>query len=56
MKLKKNGKRHILNIEYNIDSDPREAIFNYIVKNNWTLLEMNPQVANLEDIFRKMTK
>ena len=47
---------HTLNIEYKMESDPRGAIFNYIVKNNWTLLEMNPQIANLEDIFRKLTK
>ena len=54
--IEKTGKMHVVNIEYNIESDPRGTIFNYIVKNKWTLLEMNPQIANLEDIFRKLTK
>tara|TARA_B100000029_G_C17591680_1_gene962705 strand:+ start:2378 stop:3304 length:927 start_codon:yes stop_codon:yes gene_type:complete len=54
--IEKTGKTYMVNIEYNIESDPRVEIFNYIVKNKWILLEMNPQIANLEDIFRKLTK
>ena len=54
--IEKAGKTYMVNIEYNIESDPRVEIFNYIVKNKWILLEMNPQIANLEDIFRKLTK
>ena len=36
--------------------DTISEIFNYAVKNKWTLIEMSPQSANLETIFRKLTK
>jgi len=47
---------NIVNIEYAQKNDPREKIFQFIVKSKWSLIEMNPQSDNLEDIFRKLTK
>ena len=42
--------------EYSGKSDPRRDIFNYAVKNNWTVLEMSETKQNLEDIFRNLTR
>ena len=50
----KNG--HFLNLEYKKKDDPRKDIFDFLVKNKLSLLEMSTQTANLEDIFRKLTK
>lgn len=55
VKIKKTKDSHKLTIEYKKKNDPRLDIFNFIVKNKLSLLEMNPQTANLEDIFRKLT-
>ncbi|MFH2055939.1 MAG: ATP-binding cassette domain-containing protein [bacterium] len=37
-------------------ADPREAIFNTAVANQWVLLEMKREVSSLEDVFRQLTK
>ena len=55
MNISKQKNTHVISLEYKKEIDLRESIFNYIVKNKWTLLEMNPKSANLEDIFRKLT-
>ena len=55
VKIKKTKDSHKVTIEYKKKNDPRLDIFNFIVKNKLSLLEMNPQTANLEDIFRKLT-
>ena len=47
---------HFLNLEYKKKDDPRKDIFDFVVKNKLSLLEMSTQTANLEDIFRKLTK
>ena len=54
-KIKKLKNVHRVIIEYKKKNDPRLNIFNFMVKNKLSLLEMNPQTANLEDIFRKLT-
>ena len=46
----------IITLEYPKASDPRPDIFNYAVKNNWTILEMVTSKQNLEEIFRNLTK
>ena len=46
---------HLLSLEYAKENDPREALFNYAVKSNWTVMEMSPHSANLEDLFRTLT-
>ena len=46
----------ILAQEYKKKDDPRKDIFDFVVKNKLSLLEMSTQTANLEDIFRKLTK
>jgi len=51
----KNGSQ-LLNLEYPKDQDPREAIFQYAVKSKWVITEMSPHSANLESIFRELTK
>jgi ABC-type multidrug transport system ATPase subunit len=47
--------RHILQIEYAQDVDPREDLFNYAVSSGWVILKMTPTTTDLEDIFRKLT-
>ena len=37
------------------DADPREAIFNAVVANQWVMLEMKREVSSLEDVFRQLT-
>ena len=51
VKIKKTKDSHKVTIEYKKKNDPRLDIFHFIVKNKLSLLEMNPQIANLEDIF-----
>ena len=55
VKIKKMKDSHKIIVEYKKKDDPRLDIFNFMVKNKLSLLEMNPQTANLEDIFRKLT-
>ena len=55
-KIKKSKEGHIVNLEYKKKDDPRKDIFDFIVKNKLSLLEMSTHTANLEDIFRKLTK
>ena len=55
-KIKKSKDGHFLNLEYKKNNDPRIEIFDFIVKNKLSLLEMSTHTANLEDIFRKLTK
>ena len=42
-------------LEHGNGSDPRKDIFDYAVKNGWTILEMSASKRNLEDIFRHLT-
>ena len=55
VKIKKMKDSHKIVIKYKKKDDPRLDVFNFMVKNKLSLLEMNPQTANLEDIFRKLT-
>ena len=43
-------------LEHSSNSDPRKDVFEYVVKNKWSLIQMNSSKRNLEDIFRKLTK
>ena len=47
--------RHIIQIEYAQEVDPREELFNYAVRSDWVILKMTPTTTGLEDIFRKLT-
>ena len=47
--------RHIIQIEYGQEVDPREDLFNYAVRSGWAILKMTPTTTDLEDIFRKLT-
>ena len=55
-KIKKLKDYHRVTMEYAKSKDPRLDIFNFVVKNKMSLMEMSTQTANLEDIFRKLTK
>ena len=46
---------HKIILEYKKKNDSRLDIFNFIVKNKLSLIEMSTKTANLEDIFRKLT-
>ena len=46
---------HKIQLEYEKNKDSREEIFNYAVKNKWSILKMTPKTTNLEDIFRNLT-
>ena len=46
---------HTIQLEYEKNKDSREEIFNYAVKNEWSILKMTPKTTNLEDIFRNLT-
>lgn len=46
---------HLVMMEYDKNSDPRESIFKFATAKGWILLEMSPHKAQLEDIFRKLT-
>ena len=54
-KITKLKNSHKINLNYKKKDDPREDLFNFIVQNKLSLLEMSPKTANLEDIFRKLT-
>ena len=51
----KNKSIDTVQLEYEKNKDPREDIFNYAVKNKWSILKMSPRTTNLEDIFRDLT-
>jgi ABC-2 type transport system ATP-binding protein len=42
-------------IEAEGDEDIRPSIFNFAVKNNLTVLSLNKQENNLEEVFRQLT-
>lgn len=42
-------------IEAESDEDIRPSLFNYAVKNNLTVLSLNKQESNLEEVFRHLT-
>jgi ABC-2 type transport system ATP-binding protein len=42
-------------VEHAADADPREALFQLAVDKGWTLLELAPQRATLEDVFVRLT-
>ena len=46
---------HIIQLEYDQEVDPREALFNYAVSSGWVILKMTPTTTDLEDVFRKLT-
>lgn len=46
---------HIVTLEYEKMEDPREGIFQHALAHKWTILEMSPQKAQLEDVFRNLT-
>ena len=46
---------HTIQLEYEKNKESREEIFNYAVKNKWSILKMTPKTTNLEDIFRNLT-
>jgi ABC-2 type transport system ATP-binding protein len=47
--------KNIWLIEAKGEDDIRPLIFNFAVKNNLTVLSLNKQVSNLEDVFRHLT-
>jgi ABC-2 type transport system ATP-binding protein len=42
-------------VEAQSDEDIRPSLFNFAVKNNLTVLSLNKQESNLEDVFRQLT-
>jgi ABC-2 type transport system ATP-binding protein len=44
-----------IQLEYEKNKDPREEIFNYAVKNKWSILKMDSKIPTLEDVFRSLT-
>jgi ABC-2 type transport system ATP-binding protein len=48
-------KNNLWLIETESDKDIRPEIFNYAVKNNLTVLSLNKQESNLEEVFRHLT-
>ena len=51
----KNIRKNIWLIEAEGDDDIRPDIFNFAVKNNLTVLSLNKQESNLEEVFRHLT-
>lgn len=49
------GNHISLMVEYGADRDLRSEIFNFIKKNDWTILEMHREKMSLEDLFRTLT-
>jgi ABC-2 type transport system ATP-binding protein len=43
-------------VEAESEEDIRPSLFNFAVKNNLTVLSLNKQENNLEDVFRQLTK
>jgi ABC-2 type transport system ATP-binding protein len=56
VKSVKTVRNNIWLIEAESDEDIRASIFNFAVKNNLTVLSLNKQESNLEDVFRQLTK
>ena len=42
-------------LEHELEADPRETVFTTAVERGWTLLEMTPDKASLEDVFVRLT-
>ena len=55
IKITKLRGNHKAALSYKKKNDPREKVFDFIVKNKLSLLQMSTKTANLEDIFRKLT-
>ena len=53
--INKQDSSSLVIIEYPNTSDPRGDIFDYAVKNGWTIIGMSTSKQNLEDIFRILT-
>jgi ABC-2 type transport system ATP-binding protein len=51
----KNVRKNLWLIEAEGDQDIRPNIFNFAVKNNLTVLSLNKQESNLEEVFRHLT-
>jgi ABC-2 type transport system ATP-binding protein len=51
----KNIRDNIWQIEAESDADIRPSIFNFAVKNNLTVLSLQKQESNLEEVFRHLT-
>lgn len=47
--------KYMIKMEYPVGKDPREDIFDYAMHSQWKILEMSPNKANLEDVFRNLT-
>jgi ABC-2 type transport system ATP-binding protein len=55
VKSVKNVRNNLWLIEAESEEDIRPALFNFAVKNNLTVLSLNKQENNLEDVFRQLT-
>jgi ABC-2 type transport system ATP-binding protein len=51
----KNVRNNLWLIEAEGEEDIRPSLFNFAVKNNLTVLSLNKQESNLEDVFRQLT-
>ena len=51
----KNIRNNLWLIEAESEEDIRPSLFNFAVKNNLTVLSLNKQESNLEDVFRQLT-
>jgi len=51
----KNVRNNLWLIEAESEEDIRPSLFNFAVKNNLTVLSLNKQENNLEDVFRQLT-
>jgi ABC-2 type transport system ATP-binding protein len=51
----KNERNNLWLIEAESEEDIRPSLFNFAVKNNLTVLSLNKQESNLEDVFRQLT-
>jgi len=54
-KISSGNGQMVVHIEYPNTIDPRKEIFDYAVKNKWSILEMSRYKVSLEDIFRTLT-
>jgi ABC-2 type transport system ATP-binding protein len=55
VKSVKKLRNNIWLIEAESEEDIRSSLFNFAVKNNLTVLSLNKQESNLEDVFRQLT-
>ncbi len=55
VKSVKNIRNNLWLIEAESEEDIRPSLFNFAVKNNLTVLSLNKQENNLEDVFRQLT-